>query len=399
MKSKPVKKPRQKAVQETAVPVEPRGKYGKKHSPATLRMRKKAQSLNTGNKSAAPSTGNKSTVKAQYTGNPGNKSQATKPATTSKVPDTGKQAASKATNTGKTQAQTAKHSTGSTKANAGKTKANQARTTNKRYTSKTKGNRHNTQGTTIGRKRQKTVGFGPSAGGSADSSGSSAEEPMIPDGSTEFSGGLTTPIDQLSARFSRTLARVFRKGRALRSDAKPPTVKLIRAICAVIRQGNHVETAVRAFGVRGNVYRQWIERGFQDIAAGDSTPYALFVAACDAADAQTEALDIMAIRHGIENWQALTWLRERKSFARWGLKSIQLTAGAGEPMAAKLEHSKALEPELAANVLMALEEAGIVTIPGQEHESGIPEEIIIEGRAQDSATVEAGEAVVAEMRD
>lgn len=222
---------------------------------------------------------------------------------------------------------------------------------------------------------------------------------MISEVATEFSGGATDPIDHLSARFQRTLSRVFRKGRALRSDAKPPTVKLIKAICAVIRQGNHVETAVRAFGIRSNVYRQWVDRGFEDIAAGDSTPYALFVAACDAADAQAEALDIMAIRHGIENWQALAWLRERKSFARWGLKSIQLTAGSSEPMASKLEHNKALEPELAANVLVALEEAGIVTVPGREHESGIPEEIIVEGRAQDTATVEQGEEVVAELRD
>lgn len=377
MKAKPGKQQKRKPVQETAVPVEPGGKYGKKHSQASKRMKAKATVKQ------SPSTKSSTSSKSRPTN-----AQATKTASPSQ--NTKKQP-TKATAT-----KTATKAQSTSQARPTKrTKANQARTKGKRPKDTTR----NTQGNTIGHRGKKTVGIGGGARSSARSSAVPAEEPINMEVPNEFSDGTTGPIDQLSARFSRTLGRVFRKGRALRSDARPPTVKLIKAICAVIRQGNHVETAVRAFGIRNNVYRQWIERGFTDISAGDSTPYALFVAACDAADAQAEALDIMAIRQGIENWQALAWLRERKSFARWGLKSVQLTAGAGEPLVAKLDHSKALEPELAANVLAALEEAGIVTIPGQEHESGIPEEIIIEGRAQEAAIVEQGEAVVAEMRD
>jgi len=148
-----------------------------------------------------------------------------------------------------------------------------------------------------------------------------------------------------------------------------------------------------------NTFRQWVERGFEDITAGDATPYAIFVAACDAADAQTEAVDIAAIRNGVESWQAIAWLRERKSFARWGMKTLQLQGNLENSLAGKVEQKRILEPELAAQVLAALEEAGIASIPGHEHESGIPEEIIIEGRAQEAKTIEVDGGVITAVMD
>lgn len=193
---------------------------------------------------------------------------------------------------------------------------------------------------------------------------------------------------------SRSFRALFRKGKKIRKDAQPPSEKLIKAICTTIRLGNYPEVAVRAFGIRLSTFRDWVQKGFEDINNGDATPYALFVMAIDAADAQAEAQDIAAIRRGVENHQAIQWLRERKSYQRWASKSLQMS-GNIEDMAGKAASAPALDPGVTSEVLAALEEAGIAAIQGQEENSGVPEVIDVSGKT----VKEDGDVVVAIISD
>lgn len=194
----------------------------------------------------------------------------------------------------------------------------------------------------------------------------------------------------LSRRLDQVMSRLQHKGRTLRQDQRPPSDKLIRAIVSVIKLGSYPEVACRAFGIRSSIFKLWVQKGFEDVMAGTVTPFAKFVVAVDAADAQSEVLDIKAISRGIEGWQAKAWLRERKSFQRWGMKALQLQGDLSVEMQQKIEGQTELQPEIGAEVLLALEEAGIVYRPGAEHESGVPEEVPIEGRAriQDDGEIE-----------
>lgn len=197
------------------------------------------------------------------------------------------------------------------------------------------------------------------------------------------------PVEGLN----RTLKRIIRKGRLLRKDAHPPSIKLTRGICQMIRLGNYPEVSARAFGIQSNTFRTWVTNGFEDIQNGENTPYAKFVLAVDIADAQSEALDVSDINSAIEGWQAKAWIRERKSFQRWGMRALQLSGDINSnltPIPPSAELS--MEPEIAAEVLTALEEAGIVAQSGLEHLSGIAEESPILARnADDTESVELSE--------
>ena len=173
-------------------------------------------------------------------------------------------------------------------------------------------------------------------------------------------------------RLRRAFERILRQRTGIRPHLKPPSEKLTRAVCAVIRQGNYPEVACRAFGIPSTTFRSWATAGFQDIAAGKASPYSVFVMAVDAADAQAEIQDISLIRKGIRDWQALAWLRERKSFQRWGAKSLQLQGDIHDQFAVKGGDDMAqLSPDETAMVLAALEEAGVAHLPGEQEHSGV----------------------------
>lgn len=203
----------------------------------------------------------------------------------------------------------------------------------------------------------------------------------------------TEDSDKVKTRLESTLRHILRKGRKLRPDAQPPTLGLTRAICRTIALGNHAEVAARAFGIRPAMFRSWVLKGFEDIASGESTPYAIFVAAIDTADAQAEVQDIAAIRNSIEGWQSLAWLRERKSFQRWGMRSLQLSGDVSELPGAKKIVEEALDIDTTADVLSALESAGIVMIPGAEEHSGQVEVLAVESKA----TRDEGDTEVVEL--
>jgi hypothetical protein len=206
----------------------------------------------------------------------------------------------------------------------------------------------------------------------------------------DYGGGAAAadrPVDRTERRFRKTLRQLFRKGKPLASNEQPPADSLIKAICGVVRQGNYPEVACRAFGVRSGLFKEWVRRGFEDVQNGEATQYALFVTAVDAADAQAEVQDVNMIRAGIEDWQALAWLRERKSFQRWGIKSLQLQGDMAEQLTDKVIKAQELSPEETGEVLAALEAAGVVLVPGQEEFSGEPD--VIEVAAKGADTVEA----------
>lgn len=193
------------------------------------------------------------------------------------------------------------------------------------------------------------------------------------------------PVEALNS----TLKRVIRKGRILRKDARPPSIKLTRAICQMIRLGSYPEVSARAFGIQSNVFRTWVQNGFEDITNGENTPYAKFVLSVDIADAQSEVLDVAEINNAIDGWQAKAWIRERKSFQRWGMRALQLSGDINQNLTpTQKQEELTMEPEIAAEVLTALEEAGIVQQAGMEHLSGIAEsEEILARNADDIESV------------
>lgn len=196
---------------------------------------------------------------------------------------------------------------------------------------------------------------------------------------------------------NRTLKRLMRNGRLIRIDAKPPSEKLIRSICNMIRLGNYPEVAARAFGIQNNVFRSWVLKGFEDINRGENTPYTKFVLSVDMADAQSEALDISQINSGIDNWQSKAWIRERKSFQRWGIRALQLSGDINASLnPIKTEEPELISPELGAEILTALESAGIVAQSGMEHFSGIADESPIPSRDTTSDDNESESAMMPE---
>lgn len=197
------------------------------------------------------------------------------------------------------------------------------------------------------------------------------------------------PDRHINISLNRTLKRIIRKGRKLRKDARPPSIQLTKSICNLIRLGNYPEVVARAFGIQNNTFRTWVLNGFTDINNGDNTPYAKFVIAVDAADAQSEVLDVAQINNAADGWQAKAWIRERKSFQRWGMRALQLSGDINRSLnPVPADDTAPMEPEIAAEVLTALEEAGIVAQSGFEHLSGIPEESPIPSRADDSDDIE-----------
>jgi hypothetical protein len=100
-------------------------------------------------------------------------------------------------------------------------------------------------------------------------------------------------------------------------------------------------------------------------------------------------LDVAEINNAIDGWQAKAWIRERKSFQRWGMRALQLSGDINQNLTpTQKQEELTMEPEIAAEVLTALEEAGIVQQAGMEHLSGIAEsEEILARNADDIESV------------
>lgn len=92
------------------------------------------------------------------------------------------------------------------------------------------------------------------------------------------------------------------------------TPEVQAAICKSVRLGNPKEYACQAARISRQTLWSWEKRG----EAGEE-PYAEFLYAIKAADAECVAMCIRRIRKAsIESWQAAAWIIERKDPAAFG---------------------------------------------------------------------------------
>lgn len=93
------------------------------------------------------------------------------------------------------------------------------------------------------------------------------------------------------------------------------TPELSQRVIDLVRVGNYVETAAAAVGVHRNSLFNWMERGRKD----ESGAYFDFVNGVHQAQAEAEARTLAVVqRAGKEgDWQAATWILERRHPARY----------------------------------------------------------------------------------
>jgi transposase len=100
------------------------------------------------------------------------------------------------------------------------------------------------------------------------------------------------------------------------------TPELEAEFCALLLEGNYIETACALIGLSKDTVFNWLKKG----ARGEELEYEQFSLAVKSSLAAAEAADLRAIRHhGLSNWQALAWRLERRFPSRWGKKD-SLTA-------------------------------------------------------------------------
>lgn len=98
------------------------------------------------------------------------------------------------------------------------------------------------------------------------------------------------------------------------------TADIADRIVALLSAGNYIGVAIRACGVPGSTYKDWISKGRE----GDPG-YAEFAERVDRARAEGEARNVAQIaRAAAENWQAAAWLLERQWPERWGRVSVRM---------------------------------------------------------------------------
>jgi hypothetical protein len=144
-----------------------------------------------------------------------------------------------------------------------------------------------------------------------------------------------------------------------------------RTVVSLIHTGSTPEVCCRAMGVQAVSFRSWVKQGFDDITLGLKSPFSAFTQAVDAAMAQEEVKAVAKINRRVNNWQAISWVQERKNFQRWGTKNTQITGSFDDMRASLTEEQKVLEPDVAADVLRILEESGYTRIAGPQSEENV----------------------------
>ena len=184
-----------------------------------------------------------------------------------------------------------------------------------------------------------------------------------------------TPLSKLRQKLRKHNARGI-----TRKPMPVPSSQLTRHVCAAIRLGNWPETAARAFGIQAHTFRGFVKKGFEAIMLEDlKDPYAQFVMALDQADAQSECLNISQIATRTNNWQALAWLRERRSGSRFQPKVSVMQPGLDEIGAGKEVKRGEQTPEIAGQIAAILEEAGVITVASTPIDIGSPDEVVSVG--------------------
>ena len=94
------------------------------------------------------------------------------------------------------------------------------------------------------------------------------------------------------------------------------TSKLAAEFCQHIADGSPICTSANLVGVSDTAVRNWIRRGREE--EGQGTKHAVFLAAFEKAQAESERFSVDVIRSaaGAGSWQASAWLLERSNNTR-----------------------------------------------------------------------------------
>jgi hypothetical protein len=113
----------------------------------------------------------------------------------------------------------------------------------------------------------------------------------------------------------------FHLGRGGRPTLLEPDV--IDRLEQMLKAGNYLEVALRATGVGGATFRDWMRRGRTSRAPGDEL-YRELVERVDLARAEGEVRNVAQIASAArDNWQAAAWILERSYPERWGRVSTR----------------------------------------------------------------------------
>lgn len=122
------------------------------------------------------------------------------------------------------------------------------------------------------------------------------------------------------------------------------TPELQATICEYLSYGNFIETAAAAVGIDQSTLRRWLKRGRRELQRLQLEPhseadpneliYLNFCKAVDEAEAQAEVEGLRMLKaHSHEDWRAIAWRLERKSFNRWGRRqAIEHSGPEGRPV-------------------------------------------------------------------
>ena len=107
--------------------------------------------------------------------------------------------------------------------------------------------------------------------------------------------------------------------------------ELIERLEAMLKAGNYITVALRAVGIGGATFRDWMRRGRSSTAPGDEL-YRELVERVDVARAEGEIRNVAQIASAArDNWQAAAWILERSAPERWGRVSTKLRLPAELP--------------------------------------------------------------------
>lgn len=106
--------------------------------------------------------------------------------------------------------------------------------------------------------------------------------------------------------------------------------ELADKLVAMLRAGAYLPVALRAVGVAGRTYREWMQRGRSGKA--EDVPFAELRDRVQRAQAEAEVVLVNEItKASRESWQAAAWLLERLAPVRYGRPSVRLRAEAPPP--------------------------------------------------------------------
>jgi len=115
----------------------------------------------------------------------------------------------------------------------------------------------------------------------------------------------------------------------------------IELVCTWLHAGYFVEDAARMAKIPKSTFYNWLDKGREDIEAGEESIYAEFLDAVEIARAEAEGIFLSSIRNAATRgvWQAAAWWMER-SFAKWSKdQNIKISGDSDEPVQVNIKYS------------------------------------------------------------